>query len=150
MLLDCHLPGVRPKRVATKAVGSSGGAVVLGLLPGAVGAVVVGANWMETMLTKVGAHVLDFCHLGLPTQVIAAATSVGTTVGIPVLIVGPLCSHGGDGGCELLDLGLHCCQFFLRLYVASIVRCTGCTCARQLLDVLPDLVSTVSYLVADS
>jgi hypothetical protein len=107
LLLDCHSLGVQPKRVAAEAVSPSGGNVVLGLLPAAVGAVVVGANWMEPMGTAVGVHVPDFCHLGSPAHAIAAAPSFGATVGIPVLIVGHLCGHGGDGGSELLDLGLH-------------------------------------------
>ncbi len=51
MLLDCHLLGGWPIRVATEAVDPSGGNVVLGFPPliSAGDAVVVGTNWMESM-----------------------------------------------------------------------------------------------------
>jgi hypothetical protein len=132
LLLDCHLLGGQPKCVATKAVGSSGGNVVLELPPliSAGDAVMVGADWMEPMQTAVGAHVTDLLHLGLPAHAIAAAASAGAAVEIPVLVVGHLCGHGGDGGSELFDLALHRCQFFLCLHVDSIVCCIGCASAR--------------------
>jgi hypothetical protein len=83
LLLDCHLLGGWPICVATKAVGPSGGNVVLGLPPliSAGDAVVVGANWMEPMQTAVGAHVADLHHLGLPAHAIAGAASAGTALG---------------------------------------------------------------------
>ncbi len=37
LLLDCHSPGMRPKGVAAKEIIPSGGDVVLGLFPAAVG-----------------------------------------------------------------------------------------------------------------
>jgi hypothetical protein len=51
LLLDCHLLGGWPIRVATEAVDPSGGNVVLGFPPliSAGDAVVVGTNWMESM-----------------------------------------------------------------------------------------------------
>ncbi len=131
MLLDCHLLGGRPICVATEAVGPSGGNVVLGLPPliSAGNAVVVGADWMEPMQTALGAHVTDLLHLGLPAHAIAAATCAGAAVGVPVPIVGHLCCHGGDGGSELLDLSLHCCQFFLCLHIDGVVCRVGCASA---------------------
>ncbi len=131
LLLDCHLLGGRPKRVITKVVGPSGGNVVFGLPPliSAGDHVVVGANWMEPMETAVCAHVTDLLHLGLPAHAIATAASAGTAVGIPVLVVGHLCGHGGDGGSELLDLALHHCQFFLCLHIDGIVCRVGCASA---------------------
>ncbi len=118
-----------PIHVAAKAVGPSpsGGNVVLGLCPAVGGAVVVGANWMEPVRTAVGAHVPDFLHLGLPALASAAATSIGAAVGILGLIVGHLQGHGGNGGSELLDLGLYCCRFFLCLHIDGVVGCVGCT-----------------------
>jgi hypothetical protein len=131
LLLDCHLLGRQPIHVATKAVGPSGGNVVLGLPPliSAGDAVVVGANWMEPMRTVVGAHVMDLLHLGLPAHAIAAAACAGAAVGVQVLVVGHLHGHGSDGGSELLDLALHHCQFFLCLHVDGVVFCVGCTSA---------------------
>jgi hypothetical protein len=131
LLLNCHLLGGRPKRAATKAVGPSGGNVVLGLplLISAGDAVMVGTDWMEPMQTEVGAHVTDLLHLGLPAHAIAAATSTGAAVGIPVLVVGHLHSHDSNGGSELLDLALHHCQFFLCLQVDGFVCHVGCASA---------------------
>ena len=60
-----------PICIAAETIVPSGSAVVLGLLPGAVGAVVVGADWMEPMQTAVGAHVTDLLHVGLPAHAIA-------------------------------------------------------------------------------
>jgi hypothetical protein len=113
LLLDCHLLGRRPIRVATEADGPSGSNVVLKLPPliSAGDAVVVGADWMEPMRTAVGTHFTDLLHLGLPAHAIAVAACAGTAVGVQVLVVDHLCGHGGDGGSELLDLALHCCQF---------------------------------------
>jgi hypothetical protein len=149
LLLDCHSLGGWPKHVTTKAIGNSGGNVVLGHPPliSAGGNIVDGANWMEFVQTAVGAHVPDLLHLGLPAHVIAAAAFVGATVGIPALIVGHLCGHGGNGGSELLDLALHCCQFFLRLHVDGVVCRVGCDSACLLLDLLPDLVAVFVQLV---
>jgi hypothetical protein len=132
LLLNCHLLGRWPKRVATEVVGPSGGNVVLGLHPliSAGDAVVVGTNWMEPMRTALGAHVTDLLHLGLPAHAIAAAACAGAIVGVPVLVVGHLCGHGGDGGSELHDLALHCHQFFLRLHLDGVVCHVGCASAR--------------------
>ncbi len=131
LLLDCHSLGRRPICVATKAVGPSGGNVVLGLPPliSAGDAVVVGAGLMEPMQTAVGAHVTNLLHLGLPAHAIAAAACTGAAVGVQVLVVGHLCGHGGNGGSELLDLALHCRQFFLCLRVDGIVCRAGCASA---------------------
>jgi hypothetical protein len=131
LLLDCHLLGGWPKHVATKAVGPSGSNVVLRLPPliSAGGTVMVGTDWMEPMQTAVGAHVPNFFNSGLPAYAIAAAASVGATVGIPVLIVGQLCGHGSNGSSELLNLALHRCQFFLCLHIDGVVCRIGCASA---------------------
>jgi hypothetical protein len=132
LLLNCYSHGGRPIRVATKAVGPSGGNVVLGLPPlMSVGdAVMVGTDWMEPMQTAVGTHVMHLLHLGLPAHAIAAVACAGTAVGVQVLVVGHLCGHGGNGGIELLDLALHRHQFFLPLHVDGIVCHIGCASTR--------------------
>ncbi len=130
MLLDCHLLGTWPTHVAAKAVCPGGSAVVPIIFPVAGGAVVVGAYWMEPVQMAVGAHVLESCHLGPPCHMLSATISVGANVGIAVLIVAHLRGHDGDGGSELLDFSLHCCQFFFHLRIVGCVRCIGCTRAR--------------------
>ncbi len=110
LLLDRHSLGGQPISVSTKAVGPSGGNVVLRLPPliSAGDAVGAGANWMEPMQTAVDAHVTDLLHLGLSAHAIAAVACAGAAVGVQILVVGHLCGHGGNGGSEILDLALHC------------------------------------------
>jgi hypothetical protein len=127
LLLDCHLLGGRPIRVATEAVGPSGSNVVLGLPPliSAGDAVVVDANWMEPMQTAVGAHVTDLLHLGSSAHAITAAACAGTTVGVQILVGSHLRGHDSNGGGEILDLALHRRQFFFvcTLTALSIASC---------------------------
>jgi hypothetical protein len=128
-LLNHHSLGTWPTHVAAEAVCPGGSAVVPILFPVAGGTVVVGAYWMEPVRMAVGAHVPESCHLGPPCHALSAAVSVGANVGIAVLIFAHLCGHGGDGGSELLDFSLHCCQFFPHLCIVGCVCRVGCTLA---------------------
>ena len=76
MLLDCHLLGRRPIRVATKVVGPSGGNVVLGLPPliSAGDPVMVGTDWKKTMGVAICSHVAEFLHLGASALVITCGS----------------------------------------------------------------------------
>jgi hypothetical protein len=129
VLLNRHLLGTSPTHVAAKAVCPGGSGVVPIFFLVAGGAVMVGAYWMEPVQMAVDAHVPEFCHLGPPCHALSAAVSVGAILGIAVLIVAHLCGHGGNGGSELLDFSLHCCQFFLHLRIVGCVHRIGCTCA---------------------
>ncbi len=125
LLLNCHLLGGWPKHVAAEVVGPNGGDVLLGLLPAAVGAVVVGADWMESVRMAVGAHVQDFLQLGLPA--------------LPMLPPPPLALPLGSRFSLLVIFKAMAAmvpvsffistssQFFLHLHVADVVCRIGCT-----------------------
>jgi hypothetical protein len=81
---------------------------------------------MENMGVAVGAHVPEFLHWGaLALTLSTTFTSTTTCIGVFILIV-ELVSYESVGGGELLDFGLHHCQFVLRLDIGSIIGCDGC------------------------
>ncbi len=102
-MFDCYPIGCGPIHVPPQSVGPGGFYLVLGLLPVAGGAVVVESNWMKTVQTAVGFHILECLPLRVPAVLLAA--TVIFFIGIDVLAI-ELAGHEGDGGGELFDLCL--------------------------------------------
>ncbi len=95
VLFDGDAFGGWPKHVTAKSVGPGGGNVVVGLLPSAICAVVVGADWMKTVGVAICSHVAEFLHLRASALAIARSSP---GIWVPVVVVGQLCGHGGYGG----------------------------------------------------
>ena len=64
-----------PKHVTAKAVGPGGSNLVVGFLPSAICAVVVGAYWMKTVGVAIGSHIAEFLHLRALDLAIARSSS---------------------------------------------------------------------------
>jgi hypothetical protein len=64
---------------------------------------------------------------GAPALAVSATFATTTAcIGIFILII-ELGGHECNGGSELLDLGLHHCQFVHFLDIGGIIGCVGCT-----------------------
>jgi hypothetical protein len=127
LLLDCCALSGGPVHVTIKSVPPCAHSVVVGLLPLAVGAVMLQSDWMEPLGLAVGAHVPEFLHLGvLACTVSTTFASTSACIWIFILIV-ELGSNECDGGRMLLDLGLHRHQFILCVDVDGFIGCIGCT-----------------------
>ncbi len=103
-MFDRYLIGCGPIHVTPQSVRPGGFRLVLGLLPVAGGAVVVGSDWMKTVQTEVGSHIPECLPLRVPAVLLTAA--VLFFIGIDVLAI-ELAGHEGYGGGEFFDLCLH-------------------------------------------
>ena len=118
MLFNGDAFGGWPKHVTAKSVVPGGGNIVVGLLPSAIQAVMVGTNWMKAVGVAMCSHVAEFLHLGASALAIACSPP---GVWVLVFIVCQLCGHGSNGGGEFLDFRLHNQQLFLRLHIGGDV-----------------------------